>query len=129
MLVGGSIIPSLPRKTDKTLSSVTFETKDIEKNLQSLDPHKAHGHDMISIRMLKTCGISICKRLGIIYKACIEKGKFPSEWKKANNVPVHKNGDKQLFKNYRVISLLPICGKILEHLLYNKMLEFLLKVT
>ena len=97
--------------------------------MQSLDPHKAHGHDVISIRMLKICGVSICKRLGNIYKACIEKGKFPSEWKKANIVPVHKHGDKQLFKNYRLISLLPICGKILEHLLYNTMLEFLLKVT
>ena len=84
---------------------------------------------MISIRMLKICGVSICKRLGIIYKACIEKGKFPSEWEKANIVPVHKNGDKQLFKNYRLISLLSICGKILEYLLYNTMLKFLLKVT
>ena len=108
MLAGSSIIPSLSHKTDKTLSSATFETKDIEKNLQSLDPHKSHGHDMISIRVLKICGVSICKRLGIIYKACVEKGKFPSEWKKANIVPVHKNGDKQLFKNYRLIPLLPI---------------------
>ena len=31
---------------------------------------------------------------------------------------------KQLKENYRPISLLPICGKILERLIYNKMFDF-----
>ena len=35
-----------------------------------------------------------------------------------------KKNDKQLKENYRPISLLPICGKILEQLIYNKMFEF-----
>ena len=32
--------------------------------------------------------------------------------------------DKQLKENYRLIALLPICGKILERLIYNKMFKF-----
>ena len=91
--------------------------------MKNLDPNKAHGHDMISIRMLKTCGESILKPLELIFKSCIESGKFPTEWKKANVVLVHKKNDKQLKENYRPISLLPICGKILERLIYNKMFE------
>ena len=55
---------------------------------------------MISIRMLKICGESISKPLEIIFKSCIEKGQFPNKWKKANVVPVHKNGDKQVSRNY-----------------------------
>ena len=87
----GSEIPSfLHPKTDKSLSNITFTEKDIEKVIQSLDPNKAHGHDMISIRMLKICGKSIIKPLLIIYKKCLVKGCFPNEWKKANVVPVHK---------------------------------------
>ena len=39
-------------------------------------------------------------------------------------VPVHKKGDKQILKNYRPISLLPIAGKIFERLLYHRMFEF-----
>ena len=35
--------------------------------------------------------------------------------------------DKQLLKNYRPISLLPICGKGLERLLYNSMFEFFIQ--
>ena len=43
-----------------------------------------------------------------------------------NVVPIHKKGDKQILKNYRSVSLLPICSKIFERLMYNKMLGFFL---
>ena len=101
--------------------------KDIEKIIQNIDSNKAHRHDMISMGMLKICGKSIIKPLLKIYKKCLEKGRFPNEWKKANVVPVHKKNDKQLLKNYRPISLLPICGKVLERLLYNSMFEFFIQ--
>ena len=39
-------------------------------------------------------------------------------------VPTGKKNDKQLVKNYRPISLLPICGKIFERLIYNKLFHF-----
>ena len=43
---------------------------------------------------------------------------------KANVVRTYKKNDKQLVKNYRPISLLPICGKIFERLIYNKPVHF-----
>ena len=45
---------------------------------------------MLSIRMLKEWGKSICKPLDLTFQSCIKHGKFPSEWKKANIVHVHK---------------------------------------
>ena len=47
--------------------------------------------------MIKLCGNSICKPLSIIFNDCLNKGKFPHEWKKAN-VPVHKKGNKKKTK-------------------------------
>ena len=79
---------------------------------------------MISIWMIKICDASICKPLELIFRSCLENGKFPTEWKKANVVPAHKKGDKQNLKNYRPISLLPVAGKIFERILYNNMCEF-----
>ena len=66
----------------------------------TLDSNKAHGYDMLNIRMLKLCGKSICKPLNLIFQSRIKHGEFPSEWKKANVVPVHKKSDKQILKNY-----------------------------
>ena len=53
-----------------------------------------------------------------------DTGSFPLERKKANIVPIHKKGDTQCLKNYRPVSLLPICGKILERLIFNEMFRF-----
>ena len=70
------------RKTGKYLSTVTFYENLIKKAIRNLDPNKAHGHDMLSIRMLKICDDSLCGPLGLILQFCLENGKFPSEWKK-----------------------------------------------
>ena len=77
--------------------------------------------------MLKEFGPSIYKPLEIIFNQCLKTGVSPSEWKKGNIVPIHKKGDKQALKNYRPVSLLPICGKILERLMFNEMFEFFIE--
>ena len=108
----------------ESLTTINFSNNDILKIIRNLDPNKAHGHDLISIRMVKICHNSVCKLLKLIFQSCLESSKFPSKWKKLNVVPIHKKGEKQILKNYRPISLLAITGKILERLLYDKMFEF-----
>ena len=51
----------------------------------------------------------------------------PEDLKKSNvksNVPIHKKQSKNLIKNYRPISLLPIFSKILERLIFNSMFNY-----
>ena len=76
---------------------------------------------------MKLCGKSICKPLDLKFQSCIKYGEFPTEWKKASVVLVHKKSDKQILKNYRPISLLPVCGKIFERLLYNRLHEYFIE--
>ena len=45
-------------------------------------------------------------------------------WKKANVVPVHKKESKNLVKNYRPISLLPIFRKIFERLMFKDLFNY-----
>ena len=99
----------LPQLTSKCLDSIHFSSSDIVKIISHLDPNKADSHDMLSIQMIKLCGNSICKPLSIIFKDCLSEGKL---------------GNKQSLENYRPISLLPICSKIFEHLIYNEMFTF-----
>ena len=42
-------------------------------------------------------------------------------------IPVHKKNDKQLVRDYRPISLLPIFGDIFEKIIFNKVYHFLLE--
>ena len=48
-------------------------------------------------------------------------------WKRSNIIPANKNSDKKLVNNYRPVSLLHICGKILEKIIFNKIYNFLLE--
>ena len=59
---------------------------------------------MLSMRMIKLCGNSICEPLLIIFNDYLKEGKFPSDWKKAHVAPAHKKWDKHCRKNYRPIS-------------------------
>ena len=113
--------------TNNRLYSITFSQDDIAKMIQNLDSGKAHGHYNISIHMLNIYGSAIYKPLAIILKQLVDTGISPSEWKKGNIVPIHKKSDKQTLKNYRPVSLLPICGKILEQLMFNEMFKLFIE--
>ena len=108
-----------------TILSV-FTPHDIKIIINKLDPNKAHGYDMISIRMIKLYGDSIYKPLEMIFKSCLNQGIFLSERKKANVVPVLKKGDHQCVKSYRLVSLLSVFSKIFERLIYNAMFKDIL---
>ena len=61
------------------------------------------------------------------FQPCIKHGKFPNEWKMANVVPVHKKSDQQILYNYWPVSLLPICVKVFERLIYNSLFEYFIE--
>ena len=111
--------------TNASLSSISFSDQDILNVIHSLNINKAHGFDDLSIRLLKICDSSIIKPLSIIFKNCLQSGSFPNNSKKSNVVSIHKKGDKQLLQNYRPVSLLPICGKIFERIIFNPIFEYL----
>ena len=64
------------------LSKTNITRDDILKIIKKLDPNKAHGHDMISIRMVKLCDASICKPFELIFRFCLESGNFLLSGKK-----------------------------------------------
>ena len=122
LLNNSSVLPNnLAKLTNKSLDTVNFSTDDISKIINNLDPNKAHGHDMLSIRMIKLCGNSICKPLSIIFNDCLKEGKFPSDWKKAHVVPVHKKGDKQCLK---IIDLFPYFQYAAKYLSVSFIMSF-----
>ena len=111
-LINNSTIPnSLNYVSSARLSSFCVNEEVILKIINALNINKAHGHDDISIRMIKLCGKSIVKPLSMIFNNCIDTGTFSDIWKRSNIIPVHKKDDKQIVDNYRPVSLLPIFGK------------------
>ena len=127
IIENNSVLPSSTIPViDQYLANIEFTKDDIKRIICKLDHNKAHGHDMISIRILKVFGDAIIQPLYKIFKNCLKCGIFPDDWKKGNLVPIFKKGDKQNIKNYRPVSLLPICSKIFERIIYENMLKYFL---
>ena len=111
--------------TQSRLCTLNFDEGELIKIIRNLNVHKAHGHDDISIRMIKICDKSIIKPLILLFKNSTKSSYYPDIWKKSNIIPVHKKNDKRLVNNYRPISLLPIFGKIFEKIIFNRIYNFL----
>ena len=118
-------IPQDMRYREPTVPGPSFTAKDREgkislgtRLLHSLKANKAHGPDDISVNMIKLCGNTSCTPLRLIFNNIPATGIFPDQWKRANDTPVHKEDDKQLFKHYRPISLLLIFDKLFEKIVF-----------
>ena len=87
---GSTLQTNLAPRTDQSLTSINPSQDDILKIIQNLSTNKSNGSGKISIRLIKIRGNSLCKPLELIFKSCVTKGEFTSEWKKAYVVPGHK---------------------------------------
>ena len=124
-VVTDSILPALIYKTDNRIDHFAITTNDILPLISKINPNKATGSDGISGQMLILCSDSVALPLNIIFRNILFTGIYPSIWKLANITPIHKKGDKQLIKNYRPISLIPLCGKIFEKIVFNHLYSYL----
>ena len=91
--------------------------------LRELSPYKACGPDGLSARILRECSEELAVPLNIICQLSVRSGVFPSTWKRANVIPVFKKGSKKLPENYRPVSLLAICSKVLERVVCDGLLQ------
>lgn len=83
------------------------------------------GIDGINAKIFKNTYSSILHHLVHLFNLCLNEGVFPTRFKVAVIKPVLKNGDPTSFSNYRPISVLPFLSKILEKIIYNRLLEHL----
>ena len=75
--------------------------------------------------MMKNVKESVKTPLTHICNKSFISGLFPFEMKIANVIPIFKSGDDMVFSNYRPVSVLPVFSKLLERLMYNRLICFI----
>ena len=115
----GSSLPHFVPKCSSIMENIHVDRGKVLQLVRALDSKKASGCDSISVSMIKICDMSIVEPLCLIFEKCLETGSYPSIWKKANVIPIHKKDSRQNKCNYRPISLLPLLGKVFEKILFD----------
>jgi len=105
----------------KIIPVTEIEVIDVIKSLKNKD---SSGYDGISNNILKHCVKDISKPLTSIFNLSLETGVFPDRFKFAIVQLIHKKGDKTKLTNYRPISLLTSCSKILETIMFNRLYQY-----
>ena len=82
------------------------------------------GIDNIGPRILKCSALALYQPLHHLFISCLSQHCIPNEWRIHLIVPIHKSGDKASVKNYRPISLLCSISKVLEKIVYDKIIDF-----
>ncbi len=92
-----------------------------------LKTSKAVGPYSIPIKVLKLLQNVMAKPLEILFNSSFSTGIVPENFKLAKVLPVFKKGDHSNLNNYRPISLLSVFNKLLEKLMYNRLIAYLQK--
>jgi len=122
-MVFGSHHLNIKENSKSTFLHPITENK-VEKVARSLKNKSSAGIDGIPDYIVKQCIELLKVPLTNIYNASLELGTFPDKLKIAKVIPVHKKGDTRDINNYRPIALLSIFSKLLEKLVYNRLIAF-----
>ena len=63
--------------TQSRLNSINFNEDEILKIIRALNIRKAHGHDGLSIRMIKICDKSLLKPLILLFENSTKSYRYP----------------------------------------------------
>ena len=114
-----------PHRDFPNLNFKNTLTKEIENIIRSLKANESHGYDGITTKILKISAPFISYPLSYIFNKSMISGIFPTRLKYATIKPIFKNGDKKNVANYRPISILPSFSKILEKIMYIRLMNHL----
>ena len=87
--------------------------------------NKASHVNTYPTKVLKHIAELIAPFIANIINESLSTGYFPSKFKTARVIPLHKGGSKEDLNNYRPISLLPLLCKVFEKVVYNQLYFYL----
>ena len=97
----------------------------VERELKFLKRRKTAGCDNFPLAILKDAAHAFSYPLTHLINLSVSTGLVPTEWKVAKITPIHKGGSTGDNNNFRPISVLTACSKILERAVHKQLISHL----
>jgi len=107
------------------LDCVNFDEGEVIAAIKKLKSNFTCGPESLPPVFFKQLKDVLCFPLMLVYKQLICVAYVPDVWKQGYIIPVHKKGPAYVCSNYRPISVTCVSSKILERILYVKILQHL----
>ena len=107
-----------------TLFLSNIKTEEVDDAISELKDNGC-GIFKFSNRVLNEVKSTINVKLAKIIDLCVSQGYFPTQLKTGCITPVFKKGDKSNIANYRPVCSLSPLSKIIEKIIYKRMMKFI----
>jgi hypothetical protein len=98
-----------------------ISSEDIATGLKRLKNQKTGAEDGLVAEMLKTNHQGLIDAIAEMFTDIVNGSlEPPEEWKRVKLTLIFKSGDKDVPKNYRPISIIPVLAKLFSTVLYEK---------
>lgn len=114
-------------KVNSSLKDITFTYEMVLEKLKNLDPSKSPGPDGLHPCILKELAKQLAEPVAFLFNKSLSEGKLPNIWKDANVTPLFKKGEKYKTSNYRPVSLTCVLCKVMESLIRDRLVDYLIE--
>lgn len=121
-------IPPLSTNTNNStkLSSIIFTPTLVKRVIGRIKGKSKGGPDNIPPQFFKQCINQLASPLAFIFNKCMDTNYIPPVWLQAYITPIFKKGDPTDPQNYRPIALTCTICKIMETVIKDQILDYLL---
>ena len=99
----------------------------VAKKIKAMKDNKSPGVDGIPPKLLMETVEQISIPLARVFNLSLKEEVVPFKWKEANIIPLFKKGSRNKSENDRPVSLTSVICKLLERLIKDHMVDFLVK--
>ena len=107
------------------LSFTVISENDVMKVILKMKTSHSSCYDGIASFFIKIALPLISGSLCDRFSVSLFSGIFPTEWKIVCVAPIYKRGARDVWSNYRLISVLPVLSRAFEKIVHNQLYEYL----
>ena len=111
----------------ESLGQLVVTPEAVASKIYNMKENMSPGVDGISPTILKETVEQISTPLAHVFDMTLQEGIVPLEWKEANIFPLVKKGPRNKSVNYRPVSLTSVICKLLETIIRDDMMDFLME--
>ena len=116
-------------KSDYVWQLLVTPAEMVAKKIKAMEDTKSPGVDGIPPKLLTEIVEQINIPLAKVFNLSLKEGVVPSEWKETKIIPLVKKCSRNKSYNYRPVSLTSAICKLLERLIKEYMVDFLVRHT
>jgi hypothetical protein len=114
---------SLIQRNPRSIAIEPVDTQEVIRIVSALKNASA-GCDGVHSKVVKETLHFYLTPLTHVLNLSLTQGFFPDSMKISKIVPLYKSGDPMVISNYRPVAILPLFSKLLERMMYNRLMSF-----